>query len=174
MASKKEAVPEVMSDKSLAKAGQEVDVQEDVFDDLQLSEIKTFEDAIRAVEGVFGEVTDAAEELGTGFAVLPTDDKSKLVGIPLIFVQWRFNTGDNGEFVSATAVAQTAPGVSARYIINDGSTGIRDQLKAYTEKTGKTGGLAARRGLRVSNYDYEDPKTGEVKRAKTYYVDTSA
>lgn len=143
------------------------------FDDEKLLAIGSFDDALSllAEEGI---VVDAASEtLGNGFSVI--QDKGVLVGAEMILLSWQFNQGDMGEFVSINAVVKL-PGhqTPAKLVINDGSTGIRDDLKKYTERTGKTAGLYVKKGLRRSDYDYTDEKTGETRGATTFYLDTSA
>lgn len=140
-----------------------------------LRSITTWDQALEAAMQAFGQpVAVAHEELGDGFAVLPTDKKDRLIGVPLFLMEWRFADGDNGRFVSIRAVAQNedAPGVR-KYIINDGSTGICQQLAEYQEQTGRTGGLMVRNGLRRSDYTYTNDN-GEDKAASTFYLDTSA
>lgn len=143
------------------------------FSDEQLLAVDSFDAALEllANEGV---VIDHAEEtLGNGFAILK--DKGLLCGVELLFLSWQFNNGDNGEFVSANVIARM-PGqkTPSKFVVNDGSTGIRDQLKLYTKKTGKTAGLHAKRGFTRSDYTYTDETTKETKGATTFYIDTSA
>lgn len=146
----------------------------------QLRNLQSWEDVQALINAEFGGAIDAAGELGDGFALL--DNKRSLEGIPLIFLTWDFRTSTkyqeevNGEiqpgvFVSARVVAQTPVGLK-KYIINDGSTGIRDQLKELTARTGRQGGLTAKLGLRASDYDYVDEK-GKKTEATTYYINTS-
>lgn len=138
----------------------------------ELRAIRSFDDARALAHAVDGDVVDIADSpLSTGFAVLATDAKARLVGVPFIILDWRFANGDNGEFVSLVVVTKS----NEKLIVNDGSTGIRDQMK----RLGATPrAIGVRHGLRVSEYDYEDmdKSTGEItiKRAKTYYLDTSA
>lgn len=134
----------------------------------ELRGIRSFEDARALAHAVDGGILDIADsELSTGFAVLDTDSKARLVGVPLVILDWRFQIGDKGEFVSLVVVTKS----NEKLIINDGSTGIRDQMKRFT---GEPRALGLRHGLRVSEYDYTDKTTKEVSRAKTYYLDTSA
>lgn len=109
----------------------------------------------------------SSTELGSGWAVLATTEKGRLVGVPLIVLDWTFNDGDNGEFVSARVI--TKPG--ERLVINDGSTGICQQLREL-EMREETRAIFCKRGLRVSEYDYTD-KDGTKRPAKTFYLDTA-
>lgn len=91
--------------------------------------------------------------------------KNRLVGVPMLLLKWEFHkgVGAGGEFVSAYVLTQT----KERYIINDGGTGIHDQLKAYTERTGRNAMLQCERGLSRSDYDH--PEFGP---STTYYIDS--
>jgi hypothetical protein len=142
----------------------------------ELIAITTWEDIAHVIDSHGIEVQFADQVLGDGFSVLSTDEKMTLIGRPMMLLEWRFNDGQQGEFVSCRAVVKTGdlPQDIKKIIINDGSTGIRDQLKKFTGMTGKRSGLLIRRGLRVSEYTYEDDKTGEKRPAKTFYIDTSA
>lgn len=141
--------------------------------DTDLLNIQTEADALALLQEVGYTVEEADKAIGNGFAILPTDHKGRLEGLPLLFLSWRFSCGDMGEFVSALVLAPTQNGVE-KWILNDGSTGIYNQLKAYSENTGRYGGLRVKRGLRRSDYTYTDPQTGNEKPATTFYLDTSA
>lgn len=141
----------------------------------ELQNAVTWDDYTKLLNSQGVELILAHETLGDGFAVVK--DKNIFLGKPLMFLEWRFNEGDQGEFVSARVIVQEQNGI-ARYILNDGSTGIYQQLKELSESRNVFGGLAVRNGLRKSDYTYDDvdEKTGEVKQkpATTYYIDTSA
>lgn len=134
----------------------------DAFDVELLRGISTFEEARAIAATEWGEETDATKEIGTGFAVLNGKEKDRLVGTPFIILSLDFNEGDMGEFVSFLAVTED----NRKYVINDGSTGIHAQLKAWYEKTKKGGGILVRGGLRRSEYDNPN---GEG-RSTTYYL----
>lgn len=139
-----------------------------------LRQINSLQDALALAVETYGQpVANAATELGDGFAVLPTEKKHLLIGLPCVFLEWNFNNGDSGPFVSARVVAQREDGSVFRCILNDGSTGIYKVLREYTDAEGRDGGLFVPNGLRVSEYMYED-EHGQRKPAKTYYIDTSA
>lgn len=106
-----------------------------------------YEAALLFAQETFGEVRELSDELGNGFALI--EDKSKLEGIGMLVLNWRFNEGDFGMFASVAAVTEK----NDKVIFNDGSTGIYSQLRTYTDETGHTGGLKARHGLRGSSYD---------------------
>lgn len=170
MARGKESTALATQVKTLAKGNKGASFLEDLRD-LADSNGKAFEDfgfgdVLKQLESD-GEIF-AAAELGNGFAVLSTKDKARLVGVPLLILNWNFNDGENGEFVSAQVMTNTE-----RLIVNDGSTGIYKQLKALAD-TGEVRAIFAKHGLRKSEYEYTDPKTQEKKPAVTYYIDTTA
>lgn len=147
----------------------EVAVQNYRYDTGSLRDIASFEDAFALVESTYGPVLTADSELGDGFAMLETKDV--LIGTPLIFLSWSFSPGKyDEEFVSARVVTKDG----GKYVVNDGGTGIRAQLREFSDSHGgRQGGLLARRGLRRSDYEYTDDK-GKAQEASTYYVDTGA
>lgn len=152
------------------------------YDDEALLNITDFNAAVAlATQELGGEILSVSDEIGNGFTILNGDDKMQLVGLPCMFMGWTFNVGEQGKFVSVTTVAKGAGGALIKAIVNDGGTGIHDQLEAYTARTGKQGGLTARKGLRASSY-YYDEESGQTfsdggpgrKKATTFYIDTSA
>lgn len=158
----------------------------DKFSTEELRNITTFDDAVNAAAEKHGVVEDFAEEYGSGFAVV---DKEIFVNKPLVLLEWRFTDGDFGDkFVSAVVVAKDG----SKGIVNDGSTGIRDQLEQISFRDGKFGGLMIAKGLRVSEYKIcpnkacgvprkpnvdECPECGDTsterRTGKTYYLDDS-
>lgn len=156
--------------------------------DSELRSIGSFEDALALAEQVHGSILDIAEELGTGFAVL--EDKARLENKEFVLVHWRFNAGEFGSgFVSAGVVTREG----GKYIINDGSTGIYQQLLTLSQNTQRFGGVLVPTGLRQSTYatciecgrpmsrdeiecsndkcDYEGDKRGQ---GQTFYLNLSA
>lgn len=144
------------------------------WDEETLRGVTTFQQAMELASQEYGPVVTADQELGDGFTVLSTEQKRLLVGRPMMVMEWSFYNGDQGKFVAMRCMVQNADGGFSRYIINDGSTGIADQLARYTQRTGKMGALLVKRGLRASDYTYTDPATGEQRPATTFYLDTSA
>lgn len=146
----------------------------------QLRNLQSWEDAAAFINAEFGSALDASAELGDGFTLY--DSKRDLCGIPLVFLNWEFRESDkytkvvngeimNGTYASARVMAAMPQGIR-KLIINDGSTGIHDQLRELTQRTNRQGGLVAKHGLRASDYDYVDEK-GNKSEATTYYIDTS-
>lgn len=116
--------------------------------DDDLSAIASFEDAVRLAQQQHGDVKSIDEfELGTGFRVL--EDKTVLVGKPFIIVQFTFNEGDYAdEFASMHIVTNDG----AKLIVNDGGTGLCQDLKDLAQKE-RFGGVLVPNGLRISEYD---------------------
>lgn len=197
-------VQEVMSEKELAKAlgGEIVTTKKTpatVFSTSELGGVASFEDAIALVTGQFGDLKVAHEDtdLSDGFAVADEDDKRSLIGVPMILLDWSFRESDFGhsaEWVMIHAVERLADGAVKKWIISDGGTGIARELKEYTVKTGRMGGLFVANGLRESKYYIDNHKGSEtigqalskaqvreymtnkkdVAEASTFYLDTSA
>lgn len=150
------------SDKSSA-----VDVASPRVSEGQLADIASFDDALALVQDVFGgQVVEADKTLGTGFAVL--EDKNRLIGVAFIAVRIDIHPdGDHGPFTSLHVVTQDG----RKYIINDGGTGIHEQVRElYIRKPDLVGlPLLVRQGLRRS--DYIHPEHGA---SVTFYLNTSA
>jgi hypothetical protein len=152
-----EIVPEIMGGGS-------------VFDADKLRSLDNFDQALAMVADTFGEIKDASEELGDGFSLV--EDKSTLVGKPMILMEWAFRDGDFGTFVSVRAMVKEPNGAPRKVIFNDGSTGIAEDLADWSIKNnGRMGGMVVHKGLRVSEYVKEID--GKRTPAKTYYLDTS-
>ena len=133
------------------------------FDDESLAKLESIED----IQNLAGQSFSDAADLGSGFALL--ENKDRLIGVPCIFVSWRTNRGDYGDFVSANVVTHDDNGrITGKFVINDGSTGLAQQLAT----SGLQAPLRAKHGLRRSDYEYDGPD-GPVP-ASTYYIDTSA
>lgn len=161
----------------------EVVPTEKLFNEDQLREIDSFDAAMALVQQTLGAVTQASDEIGDGFATIESEEKIRLIGIPCLFIGWQFHwsTENDAEFVSIQVAGRTDGGGLLKVRISDGSTGIYRTIRAYTDRTGKMGGLFARKGLRASKY-YVDKTTGEIfqepgpgrKEATTFYIDASA
>lgn len=119
--------------------------------DNDLRAIDNFDAAFRFIEDNYGDIQDISGVLGTGFTLLKSDDKARLLGMPFIIIEYRFHDGDFGDadFVAVHLVTKD----NGKYIITDGSTGIRAQLQQLAADTGRFGGIVVHGGLRVSEYD---------------------
>lgn len=172
-----------------AMVGHEIESFSSVFTNEELANVESFSDAVKLAADEFGGVINAHEDknLGTGFRLTSDEDKYRLIGVPLLLLDWRFNPGDFGDdYVSIHAVQQNEDGSASKLVINDGGTGICRDLKVYTQKTNRMGGLFVKRGLRVSEYDTiadggpdngkPAPRNykGKTGKGKTFYLDFSA
>lgn len=92
-------------------------------------------------------------------------DKVDLIDVPFIVARLRFNSSDNGDFVSVCAFLEDGKKV----VFNDGSTGIYKQLQVYVSRHPQLTGIACK-GLRASDYDFVDQETGKKRPARTYYI----
>lgn len=137
----------------------------------ELMGITNFDDAVRLATEVHGQIVAADRELGDGFALLSKEQKNLLCGVPLLLLEWKFRGGDFGNFVTLRVIARNPDASVSKYILNDGSTGIAEQLADYQKNTGRTGGMFVGKGLRRS--DYEVDIDGDMKAASTFYLDTS-
>lgn len=117
----------------------------------ELRELPDYETAMRAAIETYGEVSDATRELGNGFALLTKGDKAKLVGKPFLALFWTFHASEEygGFFSSMSCVTND----SRKFIVNDGGSGIYEDLLSFTqEHQGRQGGLLCPGGLRESSY----------------------
>ncbi len=98
-------------------------------------------------------------------------EKDSLIGVPFLIKSWRFNEGKYGEFVSAEIVFENGN----LAVLNDGSTGIAQQLREVTDNRTKAGhplpqaGRMVKGGLTRSDYTYVDDKGNDTP-AVTYYL----
>jgi len=137
----------------------------------ELMAISSFDDAVRLATEIHGSVAYADQELGDGFALLSKEQKNLLCGVPLMLLEWKFRGGDFGNFVTLRVIARNPDGSVSKYIVNDGSTGIAEQLADYQMNTGRVGGMFVGKGFRRSDYEVEI--NGETRDASTFYLDTS-
>ena len=150
-----------------------------------LRSMESFDDALAAL--IDAGITPAdSSEYGDGFELATDRDKESLVGTPFVVLSYAVADGDYGDkFVSLRIM--TANG--RKLILNDGSTGIKDQaLNTILPARGTLVGLHCRHGLRASTYTFcEDCKTigksnssqcpqcghSPMKPAATFYFDVS-
>lgn len=150
--------------------------------DESLREIQSLEDAIALMQDVYGaeNIVTADQIIGNGFRILRGREKDRLIGVACAFVKWSENPGKFGNevFVSAMVVTESRE----KFIINDSSAGIANQLMGITADTGRTGGVLARHGLSRSDYEYcEETRSSRCNDeththtdAATYYIDMTA
>ncbi len=147
------------------------------YSDDELLAVQSFDDALRLAAQYYGEenLVSADETIGNGFRLLA--NKDTLIDVPFIALAWRFNPGEfQGEFCTLMVVTEDG----RKFIVNDGGSGVCQQLATYTNATGRHGGMLVKRGLSRSDYEYEDTTVldsegNPTKRpAHTFYLNTSA
>lgn len=138
---------DIPQDETVAEKSAEI-ARIEQFDDAQLRAIVSIDDAFKLAAEVWGEISDAGELIGSGFTPVPDGGKARLVDVPFIVLNLRFNTGDFGEYASAMIVTQGGD----RLVLNDGSTGIYYQFRELVEVSKRHGGWMLKRGLRESVY----------------------
>ena len=113
--------------------------------DETLGGINSYADAI-AVLAEVGISVENASDYGNGFVVV---DKKELINRPFLIIEWRFNQSDKygGDFVSVEAVTESGD----KIVFNDGSTGVRDQLKAIEARRAAAGIPQPAMGLMCGN-----------------------
>lgn len=130
-----------------------------------LSTIRSFEDALTysATQGGAIDIADPDWGLSSGFTVLDNDDKGTLCGVPFIIVRTTEHLGDHGVFHTMFIVTQDG----RRLIVNDGSTGISQQLARLFDGRPDLMDrpMIVRQGLRESRYVH--PEHGP---SVTYYL----
>lgn len=147
MAKGNAARDDIPQDETVAEKSAEI-ARIEQFDDAQLRAIVSIDDAFKLAAEVWGEISDAGELIGSGFTPVPDGGKARLVDVPFIVLNLRFNTGDFGEYASAMIVTQGGD----RLVLNDGSTGIYYQFRELVEVSKRHGGWMLKRGLRESVY----------------------
>lgn len=134
-----------------------------------LRDITDWDSAVAIMEAAGVEI-ESFSDYGSGFTV---ENKKRLVGVPFFIAEWRFNVSDLNDdgFVSASVLTKAGE----KWIINDGSSGIRAQLQSVTrariarKNLTPQNGLLVPGGLTRSDYDYTDEK-GKTIPATTYYL----
>lgn len=159
------------------------------FDVETLRSIESMDDALAAINARGITIKDAAEYLGDGFELLDEKDKVQLVGLPFLILEGTEAAGDYGRtFVSLRIITKDG----RKLILNDGGTGIRDQVVDFLTRNETVTGLAITNGLRESKYRFCDPEQGGCRHinkdnaaqcvqcghsplspASTFYLDTS-
>lgn len=158
--------------------------------DAMLDDITDFDSAMRLAEKVHGEV-----QTSKAIRVAGEREKATLVGMPIVFLEWQFVRSDkfgddeaeDREYVDVLCATRDEHGGASKWRMTDGSTtGILKQLREYTERTGKRGGVFVPHGIRVSEYPIDpttrrpmtraqqqsyDRKQMAYPTARTFYVD---
>lgn len=139
-----------------------------------LNSLNTVDDAIKALGAT--SIDDLAWD-SSPYSVL--DDKSKLVGKKFLAVQWTFRESKEylgSEYVSVNIITSDTIDGQTHFVLNDGSTGICQQLRSLTNKreadghATPQGGALIKGGLHLSEYDRTDDKGTVIGKGKTYYL----
>lgn len=124
--------------------------------------VDSFEELMNTLAAAGISPVDANEAFNGGFTLTI---KEVMKDVPHVIMDWKFSKGDYGEdFVIVRAMTTD----NRKVVYNDGSTGIRQQLRQYEEAHGKNPVYS--NGLRVSEYLYTDPSDGKEKPATTWYI----
>lgn len=123
--------------------------------------VDSFEELMNGLAEAGISPVDANEAFNGGFELV---EKEKLEGVPFVVMDWKFSAGKyNEDFVIVRAMTTD----SRKVVFNDGSTGIRQQLRDYEQAHGKR--PLHSMGLRSSVYTYKDQDGNETP-ATTWYI----
>jgi hypothetical protein len=140
------------------------------YSDEELTNITSIAD-VNKLFSKYGVSADTIANYGTGFTVVK---KESLINKQFVILEWHFYPSDKGGGDMVTVHAFTKDG--DKVIFNDGSTGVREQLrrvmntriKAGADEVSACRALLVNGGLKSRTYDYTDPDTGEVSKATTF------
>lgn len=144
----------------------DIAIPERQFDALQLGQITSFEDALAAFDQ--SEV-DSIDNYGDGFTLADKEIKYGLIGMPFVILSHEEREGDyerDGQKESF-AVVRVVTQDGRKFMLTDGSTGLRDQLRLIRHQRGTCVGLICRKGFQP-NPDYVHPEFGK---ATTFRID---
>jgi len=149
-----------------------------------LTQLDSFDAAIQALVDA-GLSPTPVSEYGDGFEVLDEKEKGQLVNQPFVILASSLNPdGEYGEYISLRIMTKDG----RKLVLNDGSTGIKDQAKFIMNERPTLAGLVCAKGLRSSDFSFcENCKTvgkrgaaqcsscghSPMKPATTYYLDVS-
>lgn len=134
------------------------------------------------IEAAFSDVGGLITFEGSAYQVI---EKEQLLDIPFAIVDVRIWSSDKfGRDAMSVMIMTKDPLLTGRtdpvtgereerqlFVINDGSTGIFEQVKGTISRTGRKGGFICPGGLRKSEYVYHDPFGNDPdKQATTYYI----
>ncbi|SRR5258708_463556 len=126
-------------------------------------------------DALVASAANIAPWIGSGWTVVPTKEQSKLEGVPFVIVDIAERAGDFGPYYSLQVRLRNPIVIDGtetdRVVINDGSTGIYEQLSSMLDN-----GQAPQvpyfvsHGLNASHYKYK-ADDGTEKPATTFYLD---
>jgi hypothetical protein len=141
----------------------------------ELSEVHSFEDAIRLATEVYGEIIPSFD-LGDGFVGI---DKEELVGVPFLVMGWGLGWSDYG-VNERFSILRVVTRNNDKYRIIDGGSGIhRTMMDKFGGDPANFRALMALGGLSKGEYtprdaDGEPLKDGKgtpILKATTYRID---
>lgn len=112
----------------------------------------SWEDMVAYAEDHYGEIIQFE---GSPWEILK--DKHELVGVPFMIADVRAYEGKFGSAVAIMLITEQpiANHSGPRYVINDGSTGIYEQVTGMIRRAKQKSGIMCPNGLRASDYTYE-------------------
>jgi hypothetical protein len=145
------------------------------YSDEELTNITNIGD-VNKLFAQYGVSADTIANYGTGFTVVKKDT---LINKKLVILEWHFYPSDKGPGDMVTVHAFTNEG--DKVIFNDGSSGVREQLRRVMNTRMKNGvdeatacrALYVNGGLKSRTYDWTDPDTGEISKATTFDLSES-
>jgi hypothetical protein len=143
------------------------------FTDDDLRRMKDFDAVLAELQESETPVLLSGDHIGSGSELL--SDKEKLVDVKFIALSWQFHESDKFRDADGRGIVFVSVHVLTehgdRFVFNDGTKGgVRDQLMELSTKQGRFEMLLCEKGLRTSEYDYEDPHTGMTSTAVSYYI----
>jgi hypothetical protein len=147
----------------VAVAGTKDVVTEPVID---WSGIDDFDSAFAALNEA-GIVKTDATEYGDGFILLDSKKKETLKGVDFLILSGhvRSDAATGREYVSLRIITEDG----RKLVVNDGSVGIAEQAKRIGRERGSLTGVMVKGGLTGGSYTVEDPDSGDMIEASTYY-----
>jgi hypothetical protein len=143
---------------------------DNTFTDAQLRSVDSFEAALALASQEYGDVLDAADEIGSGFVNL--DNKDRLIDTTFLILSFAISEGDfrgDDGFLQHFASVRVVTRAGEKFWFTDGGTGIYRQLEDLAVRSGRKGGILVNNGLRKSEYEFEDSK-GNMQPGVTYYL----
>lgn len=130
-------------------------------DEQAIDQVKSFAELAHLMAAAGMTAVGANDAFNGGFQLV---DKASMKDIPHIVMDWKFSQGRyNEDFVIVRGMTED----DRKVVYNDGSTGIRQQLKDYEKAHGKR--PIHSMGLRESTYEYTDAN-GITGPATTWYI----
>jgi hypothetical protein len=173
---KSPAVPETGELTEVVLTEKELNSLFGINDDNVMWDLNSVED----LDEYFADQGGIIEFKGSPFTLIRKDEKGMLENQPFTVVDTRwYESKQFGNMVVAVMLITDDPIKGEnKFLFNDGSTGVRQQMEAMVTHTKRRGGFRCPRGLRASHYtvwDKVDLDGAPMKDAKeieatTYYI----